>query len=444
MIRFIWLAVLLPAIAWGYAEGPPPGFAGVPGELGTCGDCHSGGKGSGNVSLSFAGGSTYTPGVTQQLIVTIVDSAQRRWGFELAARQSSSSSTQEGTFTAGSDGFTQVVCADNGFDEVGCPGTLEYIEHTSLGTRLGQTGSATFTFTWTPPATSAGNITFYVAANAANGDGGDGGDHIYTANFTLTPTVASNPTPQISNVVDGATFVSNTGAPSTYMSIFGTNLANPGTATDWGSSFVNGNAPTSLGGASVTVAGKAAYIAYASPTQLNIVTPATLAAGNGVPVVVTVGGQQSTPFSITIQSLTPYLFFWSLPSPNTTKYLVAQHANPTSDIGKAGLFTGNTPPTTPAKPGETIVFWGTGLGPTSPAVPPGTLATSNVQLSPLPTATVGNIPANVTFAGIPAGYCELYQVDITVPQSINTAGDYPVVLTVNGTQSFSGMVTVQP
>jgi uncharacterized protein (TIGR03437 family) len=228
------------------------------------------------------------------------------------------------------------------------------------------------------------------------------------------------------------------------MTVFGTNLADPCTSTDWGSSFVNGHAPTSLASASVTVAGAPAYIAYASATQLNIVTPSTIATGNGVPVVVTVAGQQSTPFGIAVQSLTPYLFFWPLPSPNTTKYLVAQHANPTSDIGSVGLFSGNSPPTTPAKPGETIVFWGMGLGPTSPAVPPGTLATSNVQLSPLPTATVGNIPANVTFAGIPAGYCELYQVDITVPQSINTAGDYPVVLTVNGTQSFSGMVTVQP
>src|SRR5208283_300970 len=106
----------------------------------------------------------------------------------------------------------------------GCTGSsanpLQYIEHTSLGTRLGQKVSATFTFTWTPPATNVGNITIYVAGNAANGDGTDDGDHIYDNTFTLTPAAASN-APQITNVVDGATFLSTTGAPSTYMSIFG-------------------------------------------------------------------------------------------------------------------------------------------------------------------------------------------------------------------------------
>ena len=443
-VGFIWMAsVVLPGIAFGYAEGPLPGYAGVPGELGTCSECHSGGAGTGHVSIAFSGGTSYTPGVTQQLTVTVVDSAQRRWGFELASRLASSPSTQEGAFTAGTDGYTQVICADSNFDEsLSCPSSafpLEYIEQTSLGTQDGTAGSGSFTFTWTPPAGSIGKITFYIAANAANGDGTDEGDHIYTNIYTLTPAVAST-APQISNVVDGATFVSTTGAPSTYMTIFGANLAT--STLDWGSAFVNGVAPTTLGGASVTVGGTAAYVAYASPGQLNIVTPAISATGSGVPVVVTVAGQQSEPFGITMQSLTPFFFFWALPSPNTTKYLVAQHANPTSDVGALGLFANNSPATTPAKQGETIVLWGTGFGPTTPAVPAGTLATENSQLSSTPSATVGGIQAAVPFAGIPAGYCELYQVDITIP--LNTPnGDQAVVLTVNGTPSFTGFVTVE-
>jgi len=74
---------------------------------------------------------------------------------------------------------------------------------------------------------------------------------------------------------------------------------------------------------------------------------------------------------------------------------------------------------------------GTGFGPTTPTVPAGTLATQNSQLSTTPTATVGGIQAAVPFAGIPAGYCELYQVDITIPPSTPN-GDQAVVLTVNG------------
>ncbi len=258
--------------------------------------------------------------------------------------------------------------------------------------------------------------------------------------YTGQNCASSGSSPTVTAIVDGATFASTTGAPSTYMSIFGANLAN--TSTDWGSAFVNGNAPTSLGGASVTVNGTPAYIAYASPGQLNIVTPAISATGSGIPVVVTLGAQQSVAFNITLQSTAPYLFFWPLASPNNTKYLVAQHANPTSDVGNMGLFPNNSPAATPAKPGETIVLYGTGFGATTPMVTPGTLTTVANNLVTLPTATVGGIPATVQFAGLANGFCELYQIDLTIPPS-SPNGDQAVVLTVNGVPSVAGLITVQ-
>jgi hypothetical protein len=49
-----------------------------------------------------------SPGVPQQLTVTIADSAQRAWGFQLTARPSTSSKTQAGTF-ASLDANTPVV-----------------------------------------------------------------------------------------------------------------------------------------------------------------------------------------------------------------------------------------------------------------------------------------------------------------------------------------------
>ena len=73
-----------------------------------------------------------------------------------------------------------------------CPATkpLAYVEHTQNGSSRIQTGSQTYEFDWTPPATAVGNITIYVAGNAANGNGNEQGDHIYTANYTLTPAAA--------------------------------------------------------------------------------------------------------------------------------------------------------------------------------------------------------------------------------------------------------------
>ncbi len=61
------------------------------------------------------------------------------------------------------------------------------------------------------------------------------------------------------------------------------------------------------------------------------------------------------------------------------KYLAATHAHNTA-IGKTGLFASAPNLTTPAKPGETIVLYGTGFGPTNPVVPPGQLTTQAANI----------------------------------------------------------------
>ncbi|MBI1956224.1 MAG: hypothetical protein HYS38_07500 [Acidobacteria bacterium] len=64
-------------------------------------------------------------------------------------------------------------------------GTIQYIEHTLAGTRLGTTGGASFNFSWRAPDASAGPVVFNVAANAANGDFNHTGDRIYTKSATV-------------------------------------------------------------------------------------------------------------------------------------------------------------------------------------------------------------------------------------------------------------------
>jgi uncharacterized protein (TIGR03437 family) len=101
-------------------------------------------------------------------------------------------------------------------------------------------------------------------------------------------------------------------------------------------------------------------------------------------------------------------------------------------IGKPGLYPGQT--FTPAKPGQTVVFWGTGFGPTNPSVPPGQLA----PLSPL--AVLASDPS-IQIGGVTAPYLSgsgvltptdagLYQFAVTVPQVPD--GDQPVVVNING------------
>jgi uncharacterized protein (TIGR03437 family) len=107
------------------------------------------------------------------------------------------------------------------------------------------------------------------------------------------------------------------------------------------------------------------------------------------------------------------------------------------------LFPGAPTLTTPAKPGETIILYGTGFGPTSPAIAPGIETDDKLYpLVPTPTATFGSLPATVTFAGLTAGLSQVYQFDVTIPTNAPN-GDSALVVTVNGTQSFSGLITVQ-
>jgi len=65
----------------------------------------------------------------------VADPAQQRWGFQLTARQANDATAQAGSFTPGSDGFTQTICADKAFQSAAagpCISSmpLEYIEHT--------------------------------------------------------------------------------------------------------------------------------------------------------------------------------------------------------------------------------------------------------------------------------------------------------------------------
>jgi len=428
----------LPVLLLAYLSGLDAGVAGVP-EEDSCTDCHSGPPGSGSATVTFPGTLTYTPGAKQHLVVNIADSAQKRWGFQLTARQANSSSTQAGTFTPGADGYTQLVCTQTNFRSQAFGNAcatngmaLEYIEHTQTGSRLGTAGAATFEFDWTPPATDVGNLVVYIAALAANGDNTSRGDHTYTARYTLTsPSAGPAPQPAISSggVFNAASFQPGVSAGS-WVTIQGSNLA--GNTRSWtGDDFEGGALPTQLDGVSVKIDGKPAYVAFISPAQINVQAPSDSALGP-VPVEVTFNGSTSSPGTAQLQAVSPALFLWS------GKYAVATHPD-FSPAAPAGLFPGVT--TVPAKPGELIVLWGTGFGATTPAVAPGIVPPVNplANVANPITVAIGNIAATVVGAAISPGNPGLYQIAVQVPASVPD-GDLPVVAQVNGVQSSSNVL----
>jgi uncharacterized protein (TIGR03437 family) len=150
------------------------------------------------------------------------------------------------------------------------------------------------------------------------------------------------------------------------------------------------------------------------------------------PVEVTYNAQTGVAVSAILQTVAPAFFLWS------GKYAVATRTDFTL-AAPAGLFTGVT--TAPAKPGETIILWGTGFGATIPAVGPGVVPpvypVANVA-NPV-TVTIGNLNATMAGAALAPGNAGLYQIAVQVPADAPD-GDLAVVAQVNGVSSPSGVL----
>jgi len=426
---------VIPVLIYAHAAGPDPRKTGAPGDT-TCADagCHGGGKinvGGGNVAVGFPNGLSYTPGVTQQITITITDSAAKVYGFQLTARLASNLvGGQAGDLNPLPGDSVFVLCDDGSLkSSSGCPAQfpVEFIEHNAPRT------AKTFTVNWTPPATNVGNVGIYVAGNAANGNGqADPGDHIYTAKYTLTP-ATSQTKPAISaqnGVVNAASFQGGIAAGS-WITIFGTNLS-PTTRT-WANSDSTGNSlPTQLDGVSVAIDGKPAAVFFISPTQLNVQVPDDSGAGL-VQVQVTAPGGSSDAVTAQLQQFAPGFF-----QINGTPYVAAVHLDG-AYVGKANLIAGGN--FRPAQPGETILVYGTGFGATTPAVPAGQIFAGAAPLATQPTIQIGGAAASLSFAGL-AG-AGLYQFNVTIPSTAVT-GDAPLTAQIGGVGTQTGLlVTVQ-
>ncbi|HUB81413.1 MAG TPA: cellulase family glycosylhydrolase [Bryobacteraceae bacterium] len=245
-------------------------------------------------------------------------------------------------------------------------------------------------------------------------------DNLRAAPVTTPPPPPTLPT--ISSVSNSAGYQAGA-ASGSYFSIYGNSFLPANAApTFWSGWIVNGNLPASLGGISVTIGGQAAYLYYASPTQINAVAP--LLTPGPAQVVVTTSAGNSAPFSITAANAQPAFFPWP------GGFAVATHLDYSYAVPN-GTFSVTTKP---ASPGETIVLWGTGFGNTTPLapvgqeVPPSSYAVSGVSV------TIGNTPAQVYGTALAPGLAGLYQVAIQVPASL-PGGTYNLVATVNGVQS---------
>lgn len=185
-----------------FSAGPPAGYTGAPGEEPeACAECHvPPDAGTGRIFITAP--LTYVPGQTYPITVRHqnVDPTRLRWGFQLTVLDTASD--EKAGELQNTSGLTQVL------NNAGPGFARQYIEHSAIGTFIGQQNGATWTFNWTAPATDVGPVRFYAAGNQANNDGNTSGDYIYrtfvaSAPASSTPDFAVSVSPASRSVVPG-------------------------------------------------------------------------------------------------------------------------------------------------------------------------------------------------------------------------------------------------
>lgn len=222
----------------------------------------------------------------------------------------------------------------------------------------------------------------------------------------------SSGTPAVAALANAASY-QPAFAPGGIMAIFGSQMA-PSAET---ASSVP--LPISMAGVAVLVNGVAAPLYYVSPGLVNIQIPYETVPGNAVAVSINNNGKVSTLNSI-VAATAPGIFM------DQNRVLV---------------------PTGSAAPGQEIALYLTGAGAVSPPVSTGAAPSSSTPLADLPqpmqtvTVTVGGVPANIVFSGIPPGLVGVTQINFMVPSGISI-GSQPVVVKVGGVASAAVTLNV--
>lgn len=228
--------------------------------------------------------------------------------------------------------------------------------------------------------------------------------------------------PTISFVGSSATG-SSPFAAGQLISIYGTQLGpTPGSV---GQENPNGAVTNSDGGTQVLFDGVAAPILYTSATQINTAIPCSVAGKASTQMVVQYLGASSSPFTVPLSAAAPGIF--TINGSGSGEAVVLNQD-----------YTLNGP-SNPAARGSAVSFYATGIGPTSPCVDGQTYQT-NFPLATLPViAGVGNLGAQVLYAGqAPYFMTGVDQINIVVPSGSPT-GSVPLSLLVNGIFSPPGV-----
>jgi uncharacterized protein (TIGR03437 family) len=249
--------------------------------------------------------------------------------------------------------------------------------------------------------------------------------------MVLFVAVASAQTPAIRSelgVINAAGFgKTDKVAAGSLFSIYGTNLSGTLAQTDsttLSTSMADVDSVTFTSGTTVVKA----PLRFVFGTQINAQVPWGLPPGT-VNVVVTRSGVSSAPYTATIAAFSPTVYDFN---PLTQAIAVNSDGSITA---AAGIVPGVA--AHPAKAGDTIFFYASGLGNLDKA-PPADGFNSNDTLRKTAnelTVKLGGVPVKVDFAGLSPQFTGVYQVNIQIPGGFGVNNAIPMELTIGGVNS---------
>lgn len=220
------------------------------------------------------------------------------------------------------------------------------------------------------------------------------------------------------NAASSAPFTAGV-SPGLFLSLYGSNLAQ--------STSVDGTFPTSLGGVQVMINNRPAPLYVVSPSLITAVVP--FGTSESVAAIeVTSNGQKSNTVTVFTTLTSPGVF---TKPPGGIGYAAALHTTDFSEVT----------PLNPAKPGETLAVFLTGLGSVSPAVADGTPGPTNPTSSAVASlaAYLDGKTVNVSFAGLAPTLVGLYQMNLQIPATVRSGDRY---LDIAGPDSYNSEAVI--
>ena len=220
------------------------------------------------------------------------------------------------------------------------------------------------------------------------------------------------PAPNPGGVVDGASFAAGPAAPmggggpvapGAIVSLFGTNLAGATAAA------VALPLPKRLAGSAVTVNGVRAPLFFASPLQINFLLPESTPVGTAQ-VGVDNAGRPGEEVVVKVVAAAPGIFTLSQDGQGPAAARRASDQSPVT-------------PERPARPGDVVEIFLSGLNGATPLV------------------TLGGEAAEVLFAGPAPGFVGLWQINLRVPAGLS--GNVELRVTANGVASNPALLPIE-